>query len=347
MTANKKIRIVLLLVIAAAAGFGAWWWQSQRSGTASGDLTLYGNVDIRQVEVAFNDNERITAMYAHEGARVKAGELLARLDRRRLKAAYDEARARVAAQRQVLARLLAGSRPQEIRKARADVAAAAAEAHNAALNERRQRDLARRKLVPQAVADDATAAADAARARLKAARATLSLVLAGPRKQDIAAARATLQADAAALALAHRRLADAELYAPADGIIQDRILEPGDMASPQRPAYTLALTNPVWVRAYVPEPDLGRVREGMPAWITTDSFPGKRYRGWIGYISPTAEFTPKAVETPDVRTRLVYQLRVYACNPQGELRLGMPATVVIPLHPAPGSVGRPPDCAGP
>ncbi len=116
-------------------------------------------------------------------------------------------------------------------------------------------------------------------------------------------------------------------------MIQDRLLEPGDMASPQKPVFTLALDDPVWVRAYVSETDLGRIRPGMKAEITTDSFSDKRYEGWIGFISPTAEFTPKTVETPEVRTKLVYQVRVFARNPQGELRLGMPAVVMIPLDP--------------
>jgi len=153
----------------------------------------------------------------------------------------------------------------------------------------------------------------------------------GPREEDIAAAKATLQANEGDLALAKRELADAKLYAPTNGIIQNRLLEPGDMASPQKPALTLALDDPLWVRAYVPETDLGKIRLGMKAEVTTDSFPGKKYDGWVGFISPTAEFTPKTVETTEVRTRLVYQVRVFVRNPQGELRLGMPAVTTIPL----------------
>ncbi len=103
------------------------------------------------------------------------------------------------------------------------------------------------------------------------------------------------------------------------------------MASPQRPVYTLALTDPIWVRAYVQGPDLGKLKPGMAAEASTDSYPGKHYRAWIGYISPTAEFTPKSVETTEVRSNLVYQVRIFVCNPQDELRLGMPATVTIPL----------------
>jgi HlyD family secretion protein len=111
------------------------------------------------------------------------------------------------------------------------------------------------------------------------------------------------------------------------------------MASPQRPVYTLALTDPLWVRAYVQEKDLGKVKSGMRAEVATDSYPGKRYQGWIGYISPSAEFTPKSVETTEVRSNLVYQVRVFVCNPQNELRLGMPATVTMPLNEQPAADG--------
>jgi HlyD family secretion protein len=111
------------------------------------------------------------------------------------------------------------------------------------------------------------------------------------------------------------------------------------MASPQRTVLTLALVEPLWVRAYVPEPDLGKLRLGAPAQVATDSYPGKRYPAWIGFISPTAEFTPKSVETEELRTNLVYQVRVFVCPPHDELRLGMPATVTVPLGAAPASQG--------
>lgn len=142
---------------------------------------------------------------------------------------------------------------------------------------------------------------------------------------------AQASADEAELAFADEQLKDAELHAPADGVIRERILEPGDMASPLTPVFTLALTDPVWVRAYLPQTALGKVKPGMRAAITTDSFPDRIYVGWIGDISPSAEFTPKNVETPELRTRLVYRMRVFACNPNGELRLGMPATVILDL----------------
>jgi HlyD family secretion protein len=230
-----------------------------------------------------------------------------------------------------VARLEEGSRPEEIRAARAELSAALAEASNASLQAQRRKPLAAQNAISKEEAQKAGYNADAAQARVNAAKETLALAVEGPRKEDIASAKATLRSLDAQLKLARQKLADAFLYAPSDGVIQDRILEPGDMVSPQRPVYTLALTDPVWVRAYVPETDLGKTWLGMEATVSTDSYPGKEYPAWVGFISPTAQFTPKTVETTEVRTTLVYQVRIYVCNPQGELRLGMPATVTIPL----------------
>ncbi|HXH71645.1 MAG TPA: efflux RND transporter periplasmic adaptor subunit [Mariprofundaceae bacterium] len=326
-TVLRPVAAVLLLAVAG----GIWWWHDRDQAMENGRLKLYGNVDMREVELAINGNGRIAEMLVQEGAQVRKGQLLAKLDADRLQAVADRAAAQVEAQQAIVARMLAGNRPEDIRKARADLAAAEAEADDAARTAKRLQTLSEQDLAPKEQADNAKAAATAARERVKAATQLLKLAEQGPRQEDIDAAKAGLKADQAQLALAKKELDDASLHAPADGIIRNRILEPGDMASPQRPVYTLAMTDPLWVRAYVSETDLGRVHPGMRAEVTTDSFPGKQYRGWIGYISPTAEFTPQSVQTEEMRTQLVYQLRVYVCNPEGELRLGMPATVAIPL----------------
>jgi HlyD family secretion protein len=195
--------------------------------------------------------------------------------------------------------------------------------------------------------DDAKAALEVARENLKMAEESLELVIAGPRKEEIMKAMADLEAKEASLAFAGQELADTKLYAPANGIVQDRILEPGDMAFPATPVVTIAIDNPLWIRAYVPETQLGKIVPGMQAEISTDSFPGKTYKGWVGFISPTAEFTPKSVETAELRTRLVYQVRVYVCDSENELRLGMPATVAILLdQPVPESDTSPSHICG-
>lgn len=317
----------MVLVIAAAVAY----WQT-RPTAPSNQVTVYGNVDIRQVQAAFDDNGRLLKLLVQEGDRVKKGQLLAEIDPVRFQDAVDKASAAVAAQEQVLARLLAGSRPEEIAEARAQAAAAQATLANAEITWKRQESLAAQQYVSQQSADNAAAALKTARANAEHAQQALSLAIKGPRKEDIAAARQMLQADKAALSLAQRELVDTRLYAPDTGVVQDRILEPGDMVSPQTPVFTLALDNPVWVRAYLPEKALGQVRLGMKANIQSDSFPGKTFSGWVGFISPTAEFTPKTVQTTELRTELVYRVRVYACNPQHQLRLGMPVTVHVSLQ---------------
>ncbi|HHI92145.1 MAG TPA: HlyD family efflux transporter periplasmic adaptor subunit [Gammaproteobacteria bacterium] len=330
---KKRFFILFVVVILAGAG-GYSWLQPPRSGADSRQLNLYGNIDIREAQLAFNGNEHIAKILVQEGDRVSKGQLLARLHTELLDAQLAGAEAAVEAQQQVLARLEAGSRPEEIHKAEAELQAAEAQAKAARDSYRRVARLLEKQLASPQDEEQARSQADAAAAQVKAVRATLALLKAGTRKEDIAAARAQLAAREAALRLARQRLTDANLYAPADGIIRNRILEPGDMASPQSPVLTLAFLDPVWVRAYLPEPMLGRVRPGATAWIVTDSYPDKRYQGWVGYVSPTAEFTPKTVQTPELRTRLVYSVRIMACNPAGELRLGMPVSVGIELDQA-------------
>jgi HlyD family secretion protein len=325
------LRALLIVAVLVGAAFALPSLLRHSEEAPSDRLVLYGNIDIREVELAFNASDRIATVEVEEGDAVKKGQLLATLETERLALAVDLARAQEDAQRQLLARLEAGSRPEEIARARAEVAALEAQATNAAQNWERVSKLGPEGVLTPERVDRAVAEKNATKAQLEAARQTLDLLVQGPRQEDTEAARAQLQALGAALALAKQNLAYARLYAPADGVVRTRVLEPGDMASPLRPVFTFALRDPLWVRAYVSEQDLGKVRPGMPARVTVDSYPDKAYEGWVGYISPTAEFTPKTVETPEIRVNLVYQVRVYVKNPQDELRLGMPATVELEL----------------
>lgn len=333
---NKIIPIAAIVITALAAG-GWFHYHDNRPVT---DLTLQGNVDIRQVDLAFNASGRISRILVREGDRVKAGQLLASLDTERLQLSLAQLEAQTSAQRDVLARYQAGSRPEEIRQARAQRDAARAAAADARAYYQRQTDLVTRHFVSQQQADSAKFALDKADAQLGAAEQTLRLAELGPRREDIATAKANLNAGEAAEAVMRHDIREGELHAPSDGVIENRILEPGDMASPQKPVFTLALTGPVWVRAYLSETDLGRVPVGARARIDTDS--GKPVNGWIGYVAPNAEFTPKSVETTEIRASLVYQTRVYVCGNGDGLRQGMPATVTIPLNQTPPQQGSDP-----
>ncbi len=339
---SKRARLLLVILVLITLGAGGWFYRYRDQPAATATLILYGDVDIREVQPAFNDSGHITAMAVQEGAVVKRGELLATLDDTRYAAALAQAKAQMRNQQEALARLLAGSRPEEIAQAKATMDALETTYLNNGVTYRRYEILAKTGAATLQQRDDAKAAFEAARQQHEAAKQAYILSVKGPRKEDIAAARAAYQAAVAAVALAQRAFDDTRLYAPSDGVVEDRILEPGDMASPTTPVYTIALPSPLWVRGYVPESDLGRIRLGMTAAVSTDSHPGHVYHGWIGYIAPTAEFTPKTVETPELRTALVYQLRVYVCDARGALLLGMPATVSIDLSQAPSTA--PPGC---
>jgi HlyD family secretion protein len=299
-------------------------WSPRRSFPG---LVLYGSVDLRQVELAFNNSERIAAVLVEEGDRVSRGDIVARLDTGRLLPQVREAAARVAAQHEVVEKLYHGSRPEEIAQARANVESAKADAINARAQYERRKTLAQNSAISQQDLDNAKAALDVANAKLALNQKALDLAIAGPRAEDIGEAEAELEGDDAQLALLRQELADAQLVAPVDAVVRARLMEPGEMASPEKPVLSLAVINPKWVRAYVPEPDLGKLQTGMTASVTVDSFPNRQFQGWVGFVSPVAEFTPKTVQTVELRTSLVYEVRVFVKDPADRLHLGSPASV--------------------
>jgi len=326
----RRQLFILAAIVALVAAGGAMWLHGRRGKDAQ-ELILYGNVDLRLVSLPFNGSERIAAVLAQEGDRVKKGQMLARLDTSRLAPQVAQAEAQAGAQRAVVERLRNGSRPEEIDQARANLASAKADADNARRQHERKKQLFAKSAGSQQDLDAARAAADMAEARIALNQATLDLAVAGPRKEDIAQAEAQLRGNEAQLAYLRQQLADAELTAPMDAVVRARLMEPGEMASPQKPVFSLAIVDPKWVRAYASEPELGNIHPGMTAFVSTDSFPDRRYEGWVGFISPVAEFTPKTVQTQELRTSLVYEIRVFVKDPADELRLGMPATVHLPL----------------
>ena len=326
----KKPLIALALLIVLA--LGAWAWMQQRGKADDSALVLYGNVDIRQIALAFDGSGRVAQMAVEEGDTVKAGQVLATLDTRTLALQAEQAQAQIGVQQQNLLRLKNGSRPQELAQAKSAYTAAQADA------ERARKDLARlqgiaantdNRGVSAQELDRAKAAAQIAEAQAAQKRDALQLTEIGPRKEDIAAAEAQLQALQAQLALLQHQVSQGQLLAPSSAVVRSRLLEPGDMATPQKPVYALAITEPKWVRVYVSEPDLGKIRPGQAARVITDSAPGQPIAGKIGYISSVAEFTPKSVQTEELRTSLVYEVRVIVDDKGNALRLGQPATVTL------------------
>lgn len=327
MNRRRLVVIVLIvaLVIAAAAtrGFGLL------RPTRDVGLELYGNVDIREVDLGFRVNGRIAAIGVDEGDKVRLGQLLATLETNTIDSRIAEADARVAQARARLEKLRNGNRPQDIAQARARVEAAQAAARDA------DRDYARRQplVAPGAISRDVweqtVAQRDQARAQLREVQQALSLLNAGSRSEDVAAGAAELRSAEAARKGAGTDLSDTRLIASANGTVVTRAREPGAIVQPGETVLTLAIDRPMRVRAYVSETDLARISPGMKVQVTADGNP-KTYNGTIGYISPRAEFTPKTVETADLRTDLVYQLRIIVSDPDDALRQGQPVTVRVP-----------------
>ena len=328
MKRRNAVIVVALLIATAAAGAAYWFTRPTRPAQ---QLALYGNVDLRQVDLAFNGNERIAAVLVQEGDVVHKGQVLARLDTSRLHPQFEATKAEVAGQKAAVLRLHNGSRPEEIAQARANLSSAEADAQNARVIYARQKGLFGKASATRQEVDNAKAAMDVANAKVEVNQKALDLAVAGPRAEDIAQAEAQLRANEAQLRLMSQQLADADLKAPVDAIVRSRLMEPGEMASPQRPVFSLAVMDPKWVRAYASAPDLGRIRPGMSASVTVDAFPKRSFAGWVGFISPVAEFTPKTVQTEELRSSLVYEVRVFVRDPDDDLRLGMPATVTLPL----------------
>jgi HlyD family secretion protein len=344
----RRLKLALIPIALAAAGYGGWHYYSVKAEAAkSDDLTLYGNVDMREVQLAFQETYRIADVLVDEGAHVRKGQELARLDLRYLKDNVLRAQAVVDTQRHVLADLRAGSRPEEIELARARVNSAQAVSDDTKLILGRMEYLVRGSSVSVQERDKARSNHLVAVAALAQSQQQLKLALQGNRPEAIEAAASRLNVDEVDLASAQHQLADGVLRAPADGIVRDRLLQTGDMAGPTKPVMTIALMHPIWVRTYVEEPQLSRVRPGLSAWVTTDAATGQSYKGWIGFVSPVAEFTPRAVETTSTRTELVYETRILVCDLSETLRLGTPASVRIPsLSSEPPGGPVDPACSG-
>ncbi len=318
------LALLVTLVVAAFAtrGFGLM-------AKPAGPLKLYGNVDIRQVDLAFRVPGRIASMAFDEGAKVPAGAVLARLDDRPLRDAVRVADAQIALADAELAKRRHGNRGQDIAQAKSQLTE-----HLVSLTKARA-DLARREsLLPsgaisQAVVDATRADLGVAEARTQAAREALSLQQAGARPEDISAAVAQRASALASRQRARTDLDDAAIVAPESGTVLTRAREPGAIVQGGETVFTLTLEHPLRIRAYIAEPDLARISPGMAVEVSADGNP-RVYNGTIGAISPTAEFTPKSVQTESLRADLVYRLHLLVSDPDEALHQGAPVSVVVP-----------------
>ena len=328
---NRRIPMVIGLLVVLSAG-AAYFWREQNGNDPNAAFSLSGNVDVHQVELGFRVAGRIAELKVNEGDAVQAGQVLAQLDRVPFDNDVAVAKANVAAAQAQLDKATRGYRSEEIAQARATVAQREADLANANVTANRLTELLKQMLVTQQQVDDADARVRESQALLNAAQEQLKLLTRGSRVEDIDAQKAAVAAAQAQLAKTQTALNDTTLIAPSAGVVSVRAREVGAIVQAAQTVLTVALTDPVWIRAYVPQPRLGRIKPGMQVELSVDSAPDKQYVGTVGFIAPEAEFTPKNVQTEEVRDDLVYRIRVIADDPDQVFRQGMPVTVTVPAQ---------------
>ncbi|HOX08069.1 MAG TPA: efflux RND transporter periplasmic adaptor subunit [Planctomycetota bacterium] len=323
---NRRLIVVPVLLAAAMI---AWLIVRSAKHPAAGGIRVSGNIEATEVELAFRLPGWIESRAADEGEQVKADQVVARLDARELSQEAGARRADAEAAKALLAQLEAGSRPEEVAAAEAAAARARAEAVAAKADRARAEGLYRDKVITEQEFQARKALGDAAEAAAAQAEAQLRLVRAGPRKEEVDQARARAEAARQVAELSDTRLGYAVLRSPLSGTVLSKAAEPGEYVSAGTPVVTVADLGRVYLRAYVNETDLGRVKLGAPVAVTADTWPGRTYKGKVAFIASQAEFTPKNIQTHKERVRLVYRVKIEIANPEMALKPGMPADADI------------------
>lgn len=292
-------------------------------------IRISGNIEVTDVEVSFRTPGWVKSRPVSEGETIRQGDVVAELESTELTQEVALRTAEVAAFQAELDGLLAGSRPQEIAAAQAAVARAQAEVERAKLEFARQKKMFERKLASEQTFIAARSTYEAAVASLNEVQERLKLVQEGPRQEEITRARARLDQSKQSLAMARTRLGYATLRAPLSGVVLSENVESGEYVVPGVPVVTIGDLVNTWVRAYVGETYLGRVKLGQSVCVKTDTYPNKVYPGKLTFIAADAEFTPKNVQTTEERVKLVYRVKIKIANPAMELKPGMPADAEI------------------
>jgi HlyD family secretion protein len=388
-------RIIIVIIVALAVVGACLYFFNQNGRNSQNQISVSGNIELTEVNIAFKTSGRLIERAADEGASVKKGQLIARLDREQLLAQRDreaaglqsataqlaQAETALAWQKANLAadieqrkadldsylarlqELKNGSRPQEIQEAKAAVDSAQAEYDRAKRDWDRAQPLYKNDDISTALYDQYRSRYEAAEAALKQVKERQSLVQTGPRTEQIEAAaaqverakasikmaetnaleikrreqelplrRAEIERAKASLAMVESQLADTIVVSPVDGVVLVKAADVGEVLAAGTTVVTIGDIDHPWLRAYINQTDLGKIKLGMKAEVTTDSYPNKAYKGHISFIASEAEFTPKQIQTKEERVKLVYRFKIDLDNPQHELKSNMPADAVLSLE---------------
>jgi len=326
------LKAVVFILLISAAGYAVYYYFNVYRTPEDPNLLLTsGVIEAVEVRVGTKIGGIITELLVEEGDEVSAGDVIARLETTDLRIQLKGAQAAAERAMSLLDDLKRGLRPEEIEKLLKIVELKEANLERARIDYDRKRKLADQKAAPEHEADMARMLMEAARKDLETAQEQVRIARLGSREDQIAAARWALRQAETAVSQIEQRIADTEVTAPIDGRVSVKNVEQGEIARPGATIVTLVDLKRPWVRIFVPENKLGRVRLGMTADILSDSFPDKVYKGIIRHIATEAEFTPKNVQTQEERVKLVYAVKVYVDNPNQELKPGQPVDARIRL----------------
>ncbi|NWG03713.1 MAG: efflux RND transporter periplasmic adaptor subunit [Syntrophaceae bacterium] len=333
-------RILLILVIAVIIGGLLYYYFTQDKKEGNDVIKVSGMIEATEVDVGFKVAGRIVSLSVQEGDWVENKKVLAKLDDEDLRNRFELAKATLNSAQAKLSKLLAGSRPEEIREAEAVLFQAKSDLENKQAHYERMKPLFERGVIPKDSLDNAEAGFKMAKANFQKATENYNLIKEGPRKEDIEDAKAQVEQARASLKLAETQLSYTVLHSPLSGVVLVKSGEVGEVVNPGTSILTLADLENVWLKAYIPETDLGKVKWGQEVIVTTDLKPKKEYKGKISFISSQAEFTPKSIQTEKERVTLVYRIKVDIPNPDRELKPGMPADGRILLTSSSVSLGK-------
>ncbi|MEJ2717765.1 MAG: efflux RND transporter periplasmic adaptor subunit [Deltaproteobacteria bacterium] len=321
----RKILLPILLLLILAAGGAVWWFHFRPNDHSNSRIFISGNIEATEVDLAFRIGGQIKTFPAEEGDSVRAGQVIAELDTDTLLALKGAAEAEIQASQATLDELEVGTRAEQIEMARAVVRSAASRLKNAKAEYERYVPLFKQGAVSASAFDAKETALKVATAEFNNASEHLKELEVGPREEKIRAARARLERAKWELKKIELDLKHSEVTSPIQGRLLVKSNEAGEVVLPGATVATVAETGKVWLKGYVGEKDLGKVKLGEKVEVTTDSYPGKIYHGRVTYISSRAEFTPKNVQTLEERVKQVYRVKVTIPNPSEELKIGMPA----------------------
>lgn len=330
---KKRIIVVVLIILVLAAGFIVWFKQHE---SRTGEQWYSGTIDTHQSNISFQTSGRASNILFDEGQSVKTGDVLAQLDPEEYRARLEQAESNLQRAEQSKEQLTdvlniyRKSLPADVNQAKAALVIAKDIAANAKKNNDRYSELYKRGVVTEKERDDIRLVYDNATSRLLQAEAVLTAANSNLGKidaagKDIAQAEAQILAAKAVRDEAAIRLAYTKLLSPVNGVITSRNIELGEVVSPGREVMTVSDLTRVYLKIYVKETDIGKVRPGQPAEIRIDSMPGKVFTGYVSYISQVAEFTPKIIQTKEERVKYVYLVKISIHNPDLALKPGLPA----------------------